>query len=166
MIEKITQYFRDAVVSQTRQQIEIDKDSEKVSFDAILNGKVDIEPCERLFRSKCKETLSSSDDVDADAEGENRGQQIKVIVALQVVNVRASGGMKHESDVADLTGTFFLPANLSGTGMLSPETDNIPWIPRNFPLISLFHPIWHKVGASWKKRFFPARIKNATLRAV
>jgi hypothetical protein len=81
--------------------------------------------------------LSPLDDVDADAEGENSGQQIKVIVALQVVNVRASGGIKHESDVADLTGTFFLPANLSGTGILSPETDSIPWIPRDllFPVI-------------------------------
>jgi energy-coupling factor transporter ATP-binding protein EcfA2 len=131
MIKKITKYFRDAVVSQKTQRVEIGKDSEKVSFDTIQNGIVDIETCGRLFRGKCKRTLSLSNDADADAEVKNGGRQIKVIIALQVVNVRASGGMKHESDIADLTGTFFLPANLSDTGILSLETDSLPWIPRD-----------------------------------
>jgi ABC-type multidrug transport system fused ATPase/permease subunit len=131
MIEKITQYFRNAVVSQSTQRIEIDKDSEKVSFDAIRNGKIVLEPCERLFQSKCTKTFSSSDDVDADTEEENNRQQLKVIIALQVVNVRANGEMKHDSGIENLTGTFFLRANLSGTGILSPETGNIPWIPRD-----------------------------------
>jgi hypothetical protein len=130
MTEKITRYFRNAIVSQKTQQIEIDKDSEKVSFDTIQSGKVDIKICERLFQNSRSKTHSLQNDVDADATVENTEQQIKVILALQVVNVTAGGGVKYASEIADLTGTFFLPANLSNTGILSPETENIPWIPR------------------------------------
>jgi hypothetical protein len=128
---KITKYLRDAVISQKTQQIEVTEKSFKIPFSMLDTGKIQSAECQCLFEGMDKQApyLIEKPDVNV---GEEEKQDIKVIIATQVVNVKAEGGVKHESPIADLTGTFFLPASLSKKGILMPGTDSIPWIPRDF----------------------------------
>ncbi|HMM32635.1 MAG TPA: hypothetical protein PKB13_12755, partial [Clostridia bacterium] len=129
--KSITYYFRDAVVSQRTKQVEITEESIKITFDMLTAGKIDSSTCRHLFKAKEKRYVAVAENLDADIEEEKESKQIKIILALQVVNIEPEGGVKHESHVSDLTGTLFLPASLSDSGFLTPETDNIPWIPRD-----------------------------------
>jgi energy-coupling factor transporter ATP-binding protein EcfA2 len=128
----ITCYLRDAVVSQKSQQIEITEESVKIQFSMLEMGRIPPNDCQHLFEKKDKQVPSDIEDVDADVEKGKKAQNIKVIVVAQVINVKADRGIKHESDIADLTGTFFLPASLNDKGILMPEAADIPWIPRNY----------------------------------
>ena len=130
--KNITYYFRDAVVAQRTKQVEITEESIKITFDMLTTGKIDPSTCRHLFKAKEKHYVATAEDLDADIEEEKETKQIKIILALQVVNIKAEGGVKYESHVSDLTGTLFLPASLSDSGILAPETDNIPWIPRGY----------------------------------
>lgn len=124
--KKITNYLRDAVISQKTQQIEITEESVKIQLSELEVGQIRPETCFHFFAPGNKQSL------DVNMIEERRTQNTKVIVAVQVVNVKAEGGVKHETNITDLTGTFFLPASLSNTGILTPETDSVPWIPRNY----------------------------------
>ena len=130
--ENITKYLRDAVVSLQTQQIEITKESVKIQFSELEAGQIRPETCLHFFEMENKQSASAPEDLDVDVVEEKKTHNTKVIVALKVVNVKAEGGVKHESNITDLTGTFFLPASLSDTGILAPETASIPWIPRDY----------------------------------
>ena len=130
MQHNITQYLRDAIISLKTQQIEITHEAIKIPFYMFDEGQVPPTKCQHLFKRKDKKPQSDTDGKNADIVKEK--EAIKVVIAIQVVNVTAEGGVKYESNLTDLTGIFFLSANLSDKGKLMPEIDNIPWIPRNY----------------------------------
>ena len=105
--KRITKYLRDAVVSQKTQQIEITEESVKIQRPELEAGQIRPETCSHFFKPGDKQRLSPSEDLDVDIIEEKSIQHTKVIVAVQVVNVKAEGGVKHESSITDLTGTFF-----------------------------------------------------------
>lgn len=130
-LRNLTKYFRDAVVSQTTQQVEVTEESVKTTYASILDGKLDPAICAHLFKPLVTKE-STAAELDADIEEEKQTQTVKIIVALQVVNIKSEGGVKHNADIGDLTGAFFLPALLEETGRLSPDSERIPWIPRKY----------------------------------
>lgn len=130
--KNITNYLRNAVISQRTQPIEITEESVKIQLSELEAGQIRQETCFHLFTRRNEQSLSASEDLDVDIIEEKSTKKTKVIVAVQVVNVISEGGVKHETNITDLTGTLFLPASLSDTGILTPESDSVPWIPRSY----------------------------------
>ena len=133
MLSKLTRYFRDAVVSQTTQEIDISEDSIKMDYTSIIEGKIDASVCTHLFTVHSRREEETSD-LNIEAENVQSAQTVKVLIAFQVVNAKSENGVKHEARVENLTGTLFLPAILDETGRLTPDTERLPWIPRKYLL--------------------------------
>jgi len=128
---KITGYFRDAIVSRMNRDIEITEDSIKMEPSIFKTGNVPIDSCRQFFQKQSKQRSYERKNNEADADLEEAvAQELSVIVAVNVVNVKSEGGVKHKSNISDLTGTLFVPAKLSETGNLSPQINALPWIPR------------------------------------
>lgn len=122
----ITKYLKDAVASQQTQQLEITEKAIKIPFSAIKMGRVTLTSCQYLFDKEIR-----TRDTERESTNNNtKEKSLKIIIVAQVINIKAESGIKRESTIKDLTGTFFIPAVLNESGILSPDQESIPWIPR------------------------------------
>lgn len=136
--KRVTAYLRDSIVTQINQQINISEKAIKVDFDCFGKAEIPVEMADQLFKQKNQknQTVTGTDmnsEVDADTEKDKDNTGLKVIIAMQVVNIKVGSGVKLNSAIEDLTSTLLVPANLDKSGKLSVPTDGgLPWIPRDY----------------------------------
>ncbi|MCA1026585.1 AAA family ATPase [Cytobacillus kochii] len=117
---QMTQYFRDSIAAKL--SIDFKKSSyEIVSFEDIGIGQISEESYQNFFK------------------GANNysGDKIEIVIVPKTIKTIFEGQERVNNNIKDLSGIFFIPALLDGSGRLFPPEVKTPWIPREylFPLI-------------------------------
>ncbi|MFQ9524144.1 MAG: hypothetical protein ACLR2G_12590 [Phascolarctobacterium faecium] len=123
-MNKITKYFRNAVLSASQCQINYKNDPFAIlSLSEIENGQITSADIKFLWKSQSKN--------EKNIQQKNKYPQ-SVIIALKTISSEFLNGNKTKNNLDEMTSIFFLPAIVTYEGTLSIPENKFPWIPREF----------------------------------
>ena len=123
-MNKITKYFRNAVLSASQCQINYKNDPFAIlSLSEIENGQITSADIKFLWKSQSKN--------EKNIQQKNKYPQ-SVIIALKTISSEFLNGNKTKNNLDEMTSIFFLPAIVTYEGTLSIPEYKFPWIPREF----------------------------------
>jgi GTPase SAR1 family protein len=127
-MQKITKYFRSAVVASSQGTIDYVKDGfSTISSKELEDGMLGDEIIKFLWKK--------TDESEADNLEENTKQCQDAIIALKTVSTEFVDLSNSEIELEEMTSVLFLPVKVNENGaLLQPEEGKVPWIPREYLL--------------------------------
>lgn len=126
--KEITKYFRSAIVAQSNRGIDFKTDHfYKLALEELVAGKIDSEVCKNIFEEAKKGTFD-------DTNKANKQPILSVILCAKTIKTIFDANAKIQDEIEDLTGVYYIPANLSIEGVLSFDNseNKLPWFPREY----------------------------------
>ncbi|MBI9010950.1 MAG: DNA helicase [Clostridiales bacterium] len=115
--KNVTKYLKATIAAAVNKGVDFkNSDFKKITYEQLDIGKVDKSVFQYLIRkSKTKETPKS----------------VNVIIVAKTIKTNYDSQVKNSTDIEDLTGAFYIPAQLNNLGVLKYSPNKLPWIPRN-----------------------------------